>query len=71
MREALRGYKIRFVTDDSREMSAGGLRDLRRSVNAGLNVPSVDPDDQLESVGATPLAPTKLSNRAAEFEHGR
>jgi len=39
----------------------GWSGDLRRSPKAPLNVPSVDPDDQLESVGATPLAPTSLT----------
>jgi hypothetical protein len=42
----------------------GWSGDLRRSPKAPLNVPSVDPDDQLESVGASSLAPTKLDNHA-------
>jgi acetylornithine/succinyldiaminopimelate/putrescine aminotransferase len=43
----------------------GWSGDLRRSPKAPLNVPSVDPDDQLESVGASPLAPTTVVG-----EHG-
>ena len=44
----------------------GWSGDLRRSPKAPLNVPSVDPDDQLESVGATPLAPTSLTRLLTE-----
>src|ERR1019366_4730665 len=65
-RMARRSRVVRPVTPTRRETSRGWSGDLRRSPKAPLNVPSVDPDDQLESVGATPLAPTSLTRLLTE-----
>jgi hypothetical protein len=50
---------------------AACLRDVRDPVEKPGLGPAHDPHGQLDDVGATPLAPTKLTNLVSELKRGR